>query len=189
MKKFFSLIALAGGLLVSSTLSAQVYEQGGNILHLGVGFGNPYSAKAAAGADVSSTPPIHISFEHGLKDKISIGGLIGYSGSKQTVNIGFGTEYEYKYSYLIIGARGAYHFYNEDKFNAYGGLMLGYNIASAKVTATGPFASFATTPASASGVAIGAFVGGRYAFNDKLMAFGELGYSIAWLSVGIGYKL
>lgn len=187
MKKVLSIAALCAGLFVAATATAQVYEQGKNIIHAGVGFGSAYYGTAGAGT-ASYTPPIHVSFEHGLKEKIGIGGLIGMTGSKYVSTIP-GGEYTIKYSYIVVGVRGAYHFYNEGKLDAYAGAMLGYNIASATTSATGPFASFYNAAApSVGGVAFGGFVGGRYAFNDKFMAFGELGYSIAWLSVGVGYK-
>ncbi len=98
------------------------------------------------------------------------------------------TTYTFKYSYLIIGARGSYHFYNTDKLDAYGGLMLGYNIANSKVEVTGPSGVFNPQPASVGGVAYGFHLGGRYYFNDKVAAFAELGYGLAILNVGITMK-
>jgi hypothetical protein len=33
------------------------------------------------------------------------------------------------------------------------------------------------------------FVGGRYYFNDNLAAMAELGYGIAYLNIGVAFKL
>ena len=180
MKKLFFATLLLAFVSLGTSLKAQVYEQGQNIIQGGIGFGSAYIGSGLNGG----LPPIHASFEHGLKEKIGVGALIGYSTAKSNTIPFFGGEY--KYSYLVVGARGAYHFYNEDKIDAYGGLMLGYNIASVKYTGS---ANGLTAGNAGGGFAFGAFVGGRYALTDQLHAFGEVGYSIAWLSVGIGYKL
>lgn len=198
MKKIFGALVLVTGLTLAasaqekaatttSTPSGAVYQVGQNIIHAGIGIGSPYAVAAATGADVSSIPPIHVSFEHGLKDKIGIGGLVGYTASTQTFNVPFFGEYKFKYSYIIVGARGTYHFINDEKMDIYAGAMLGYNIASASYD--GPTNAFTPKPVAAGGVAFGAFGGIRYKFNDKLMAFGELGYNISWISVGLGFKI
>jgi len=188
MKKILSIAALCAGLFIASSATAQVYEQGGNIIHGGIGFGSPYYVSGLTGT-ASYMPPVHVSFEHGLKDKIGIGGLIGYTSSSfEDVNAFY--TLKTTYSYVIVGVRGAYHFYNEGKLDAYAGAMLAYNAASAKQEVSGPWAgSYKGTAASAGGVTFGAFAGARYGFTDKLMGFAELGYNIAWFSVGIGYKL
>lgn len=177
MKKIIFTIAIAFGL----TASAQTYDEGDNLLNIGIGLGSAFKT------GTTSLPPISASFEHGFTDKISAGGIIAYTGSKEEISFGT-TTYTFKYSYLIIGARGSYHFYNTDKLDAYGGLMLGYNIANSKVEVTGPSGVFNPQPASVGGVAYGFHLGGRYYFNDKVAAFAELGYGLAILNVGITMK-
>ncbi|MEZ4800516.1 MAG: outer membrane beta-barrel protein [Flavobacteriales bacterium] len=177
MKKLLFMLIAA---FVSTAAFSQTFEQGSNRLHLGVGFGSAYAISGAT----SYTPPIHLSFEHGISEKIGVGALIGYTGAKTTVPF-FG---DIKYSYIIVGARGQYHFLSEDKYDVYGGAMLGYNIASVKWD-NNTTSTFGVEPTAASSVAFGAFVGGRYNFSEKLAVFGELGYSIAWISAGICFNL
>lgn len=176
MRTFRSLLALAT--LVPLATNAQIFEEGGKYLHLGIGVGSAY----AYSGSTMGVPPIHASLEVGVTDKIGVGGLIGYTSSnyKETY-----FDYSWKFSYLIIGARGAYHFYNEDKWDAYGGLMLGYNVASAKWESNDPDLNESTYgEPSVGGIALGAFVGARYGLGDSGAIFAELGYSIAWLSLG-----
>lgn len=180
MKKLNLFIA---AISLSIGLTAQTYSEGDNLLNVGFGLG----ATFATGS--STIPPLSVSFEHGFTDNISAGGLIGYSGSKDEVPT-FGGTWTFKYSYIIIGARGSYHFYSTDKIDAYGGALLGYNIGSSSVEFEGAGNNF-VEPAAADvgGVAYGLHVGGRYYFNESIGAFGELGYGISYLTLGLTMKL
>jgi hypothetical protein len=181
MKKFL----FTGLVLIFSnaSLSAQVFEEGSKFLHVGVGVGSPY---AYSGSKMG-VPPLHAAFEIGVTDKIGVGGLVGYTSSSYD-QVFFTDNYSWKFSYLILGARGAYHFLDHDKIDAYGGLLLGYNIASAKFESTDPDLERFVTEPSVGGLAIGAFVGGRYMISDNSGVFAELGYNIAWLSLGYTAK-
>jgi hypothetical protein len=119
---------------------------------------------------------------------IGIGGYFGYAGAKEEFST-FGIEYSWKYSYLIIGARGTYHFVLEDNADVYGGVMLGYNVASVKFESDDEDLEALVTEPSAGGVAYSAFVGGRYMFAEKVGVFGELGYGISWITAGLTLKL
>lgn len=177
MKKIIFTIAIALGL----SASAQTYDEGDNLLNIGIGLGSAFRT------GTSTLPPFSVSFEHGFTDKISAGGILAYMGSKEEVSV-FTTTYTFKYSYIIFGARGSYHFYNTDKLDAYGGAMLGYVVGNSKVEVDGPSGFFTPQPASVGGVAYGFHLGGRYYFSDKMGAFAELGYGLAILNVGITAK-
>ncbi len=177
------LLSAAVAAVLSFGASAQVFEEGAKFLHAGLGVGSPY---AYSGSKMG-VPPLHASFEMGVTDKIGVGGLIGYTSSTWDQAF-FTTNYSWKFSYLIIGARGAYHFLDHEKIDAYGGAMLGYNIASAKFESNDADLERLVTEPSVGGLAFGAFVGGRYMFSDNSGVFAELGYNIAWLSVGYTAK-
>lgn len=162
-----------GLLMATSIETAAQYQAGDKLLNVGVGLGAFTSGK-------STLPPLSVSYEHGFTDKISAGGILGYSGS--TFDGGF---YKVKYSYIMLGARGSYHFYLNDNIDAYGGVTLGYNIVSSKLDPD-PGIPVAT---SSSGLLYGFHLGGRYYFTEKLGAFAELGYGIAWITVGLAVKL
>ena len=138
MKKITLVIALMAMSLFGA--NAQVFEQGKGNLNFGVGFGSPFIYSGSK----STLPPISLSYEHGVSEKIGIGGLIGYAASSyefQTYNLdpnssALYTNIKTTYSYFIIGARGNYHFVNKDNLDVYAGAMLGYNVASAKTKET-----------------------------------------------------
>ncbi len=170
--------------MAAGSVNAQVFEQGAKFLHVGIGVGSPYIYSGSK----MGVPPVHASFEAAVSDKIGVGGLVGYTSAKwDQTGFGWSTKYNYSwnFTYLIVGARGAYHFVENDKWDAYAGLMLGYNVASAKFKTNDPDydQSFLVEP-SVGGVAFGAYGGARYAFSGSSAIFAELGYNIGWISVG-----
>jgi outer membrane immunogenic protein len=118
MKKFFSVLIIV--VLFASLSFAQGYQKGVNNLNIGIGAG---LVGVYGDADF---PPISVGFQYGYHEKISIGGLLGYSSSSWGSGM-----YEWGYTYIFVGARGEYHFLEPNNdFDAYGGLTLGYNIVS-----------------------------------------------------------
>ena len=179
--KHIQLFRLLFALLFAATcfqgLHAQARHDGPN-LHLGLGLlGN--IAPSGVGNQI---PPVGVSVDFPFKEQFSLGGYIGYTGYKQPI---FG-DVSAKYSVVILGARGAYHHdFEIDKLDAYGGLMLGYNIFNSKLTGNTTF----PYEASASGVGYSFFVGANYAFTEKIGAFAELGYGIALVQLGLNLNL
>ena len=194
MKHIFLSITTVLVLLISSTIAkAGVYGEGAKILNVGIGLGSPYIESTST----ISLPPIHASFEYGLTENISLGGLIGYTSSTFNAATGpyglTGYNYTWTYSYLIIGVRSAYHYEINDQCDLYGGLMLGYDVASAKFSSNDPNTAatqfFTNNTPSVGGLAFGLYGGIRYMFTDHIGGFAELGYNISWLSVGVTFKL
>ena len=161
---FVSLVALTDSY-------GQFFQKGTKLVNVGIGFGGGYGTTGFSGG----VPPISGSFEIGVTDKIGVGGILGYSIATSGV---FGSNF--KATYFLIGARGAYHFEVGDNLDLYAGAMLGYNSVSYSDTGFGTFAG--------SGIVVGIFGGGRYMFSENIGAFAELGYSIAVVNVGVTFK-
>lgn len=141
-----------------TSASAQVYQKGDNLLNLGIGLGGGFGT------------PIGASFEHGFTENIS-GGLMATYSSQDVVG--------FKLTYIIVGARASYHHdFGIENLDTYGGVMLGYNKIGYDTGYIG----------SAGGVVYSGYVGGRYYFTEKIGAFGEVGYGIANLTVGLAVK-
>ncbi len=125
--------------------------------------------------------PIGLSADYGITDNISLGAYAGYASTTEEFG-GFG---KWKYTYIIVGARGAYHFQLADKFDTYAGVLLGYNAASVTWDGSSAFSGISPT---AGGLAWSGFLGGRYRFSESIGAFAELGYGIAIVQAGINFK-
>lgn len=165
--KKMALILIVMGLGITSSF-AQTYSKGDNLVNAGIGLGGGFGT------------PIGLSFEHGFTDKISGGAYAAYAS--KTTPTGFG---DFKYTYILTAARASYHFdLGVEKLDTYLGVILGYNIASAKWTGGG-----AMPVASAGGVIYGGHAGARYFFSEKIGVFAEAGYGVGNLNVGLTFKL
>lgn len=148
----------------------QSFQLGDKHLNLGIGFGGGLGI------------PIGLSYEQGVTNRISVGGYLAFATDKQS----WGSAGQWKYTYILAAARGSYHLpVNSEKFDPYGGVMLGYNVSSVKWDGSGsePLSS------SAGGLLLGVHIGSRYWLTDKLGAFAEIGYGAGVLNVGVAIKL
>lgn len=165
-----------------------MYVKGQQDLHFGVGLGTTLYGSGYR----SILPPINVSYEKGITENIGVGGYLGYASSKYEYNGGNNLDYHWRYTYIILGARGAYHYdlFKNPKLDTYGGLMLGFTLAKAKFHSDNPdlHDNDYTSP-SAGGVTWSGFLGARYQFKEKIGAYAELGYGVAWLNVGLRLKL
>ena len=181
MKKLTFALLLAFLVSASST-KAQSIQKGDNVVALGVGFGS--SILNFSGS--SQTPAISISFEHatfeaGDDGLISLGAYLGTKSYKYS-----GDSYTQKWSYTIVGLRGAYHYTAlGDKVDVYGGIMLSYNALKYKDNYSG--GGYVGNYGSG-GTGFTAFVGGRYYFSEHIAAMAELGYGVSYLTVGLAFK-
>jgi len=186
-----------GVLLLSASLplsaSAQ-FDEGDNVLGLGIGILGGYNV-GWSGSGVSQSPALNLHFDHGMGDLGSgtwgLGGYIGYKTINYKENYYY-YNYDYHYSYLVIGARGTWHYneWHDKKWDTYGGLMLAYQGVSYKDnTNYGAYGDPGTYNYNGSGVGLSVFVGARYYFNDKFGVYGELGYGLTALQLGVSLKL
>ncbi len=163
-------IFLFVALTVNSNLQAQSFKKDQQTIHGGIGLGGGIGL------------PIGLGYEKAISDRIGIGAYAAFATEKESYGTGIG----WRYNYILATAKGSYHFaVKGEKLDPYAGLSLGYNIASVKWEGSGaePISS------SAGGFLWGIHLGSRYWFSDKLGAFGELGYGISLLNVGVALKL
>ncbi len=183
------LISVLLVLALSISFGQIAYKKGDNTVSAMIGFGSTVYASGVTG----TVPPVSVAFDYGYNENISLGGILSYTGSKEEGDLGYGYGYKFTYSYIIIAARGAYHYdlLHNDKIDTYGGLMIGYDIASSSASFTGSWPAYYSQPTAASvgGFSAGLFIGGRYFFSEQLAAQVELGYGIAYFNIGIAYKL
>lgn len=172
------------------SLNAQnIFSKGDKAINIGIGLGSYYGGDGYK----SSIPPISASFEQGIVDglldgkaSIGVGGYLAYTANKwETTHSNY--TYGYKYTYFILGARGAFHYQFVDKLDTYTGLMLGYNVVNSKYY--GDSTGSILDPTGASGIGYSAFLGARYHFTEKFTAFAEIGYGISALELGISFRL
>jgi len=171
--------------LVGLSASAQqpTFLKGNIAVNAGVGFGGSYYGWYT-GSGVSKIPFLSVSAEYCLMDNLfdeksslGVGALLGYT--QATVK-----DY-WKWSDIVIGARGALHYALVDKLDTYAGVMLGYDIYKSKYIGPG---SAHVVDGGSSKVSYAIYAGGRYYFTDAIGAFAELGFGYTIINVGVTLK-
>jgi hypothetical protein len=189
MKKvllFFAAIFLVSQFNFSQDLPV---VKGDKIINAGIGFG---SALYSGTGWSSTIPPLSVSFEQIIMDEvidkglIGVGGYVGYASYKWEYNY-MGYDWGYKYSNFILGARGTFHYPLIKKLDTYTGLMIGFEVVSAKEF--GDIDPLYSYDVSQSGLVWSWYAGGRYFFNEKWAGMLELGYGITYLNLGVALKL
>ncbi len=161
-----------------------MFNKGDKVINLGIGLGNTLYTGSYYNRGV---PPVSLSFEQGIVDEvlekgvIGIMGYVGYTSYKYDY-LGWG----YKYSNIIIAAGGLFHYPLVNNLDTYAGVLLGYNIATATEFGTSAGWEY---DASSGGIILSGFLGARYYFSERLAAFGQLGYGIAYLTLGVSIRL
>lgn len=164
--------------LSQSTLKAQAFQNGDMVGNLGVGFG-----WYGYGYGASSLPAFSLSLEKGIKDienigPLSIGGILGFKHASY--------QNDFVWNDIIIAARGAIHYdlFKNEKVDTYGGVALGLRMQSYSY----PDFGIGSGKTNYTHGLFALYVGGRYYFSENLAGFGELGYGLGYLTLGLSYK-
>lgn len=123
-------------------------------------------------------------YEYGITPEISVGGLFDYYTWSYDAGFGGG-----KYTYIVVGAQGNYHFGKllkwDAKLDPFAGLVLAYeNVSWSWNNGT----SYAGYSPSASGIVLGAQAGIRYFLSPTWALYGQVGFGITYLKVGVDFK-
>jgi hypothetical protein len=191
-----SLLAVLAIALTPSFAAAQAFSVGDNVFAGSLGFGGHYRAFNSYS---TSSPAIGLLYERGVTDLgpgvLGVGGYLGYKTMSYRSNIGLGWapgySYDYRWSYLIIGVRGAWH-WNDwhaiDELDVYAGLMLSLNNQTFTDRSTYPDNFAGRYSAGGSYLGLTGFLGARYYFTPSIGAQLELGYGISAASLGVVVK-
>ena len=202
MKKIFLLLVARMFLLANVNAQDEVssspksFSKGDKVLNVGIGIG---STLYSGSYYTTQIPPLSASLEVGLLDdlfeveglNLGVGGYIGFSRSQYKYSyydLGEDREYEWgwRYTYIIIGARGVLHYQLTEKLDTYTGLLFGPNIVTSKEF--GDWEEGYVGSAASSGLAYSYFIGARYYISDSFGLMGELGYGISYLNLGVSLK-
>jgi len=164
--------------------SAQKYEVGTNVVSAGVGLGSSIAGYTYG----TQSPGWNLQYERGLAEAgpgvISGGLYVGFKTYKYDDPEG---AYDFKWNYTIVGLRAAWHYtgLNIEKLDLYGGLMLSYNHLSVSYNSPQDIQESGDYN---SDIFLTPFVGARYYFIPQLAVFGELGYGVSTLNLGLALK-
>jgi hypothetical protein len=175
------------------------FAKGDNIFNLGVGFGHFYGIFSG----VVGYPSLNLSYENvfydfaGGKGAIGLGAVGGWWNGRYTNNYWFGYSNDYRATYnrFAIGARGVVHYdlFDSPKWDTYAGLNVGLYVSTSHVRYTDytlPGNEYNDRSLSIYPM-YGFFFGARYytGKSNKFGFFGELGYGLSVLRLGIALKM
>lgn len=191
MKKLYKqsvLIIAIAIVAANTTVNAQTFKNGDMVGNLGVGFG-----WYGYGYGATSLPAISLSLEKGITDlenigPLSIGGIVGFKHASYAWNSSFS---DFSWNDIIIAARGAIHYdlFKVSKLDTYGGVALGVRLESYSYYTYTLLGNYEKAHTNYTHGLFALYVGGRYFFSDKFAAFGELGYGLGYLTLGLSFKL
>jgi len=170
-------------LTLTTTISqAQVHQEGNITLNGGVGFGSIIYGGVS----------LNVFGEYAINDQIAVGFALGHASYSEDFGIrGLGSLYKYNVTYL--GPRVSYHFaeavgLDEDQFDLYGGIFVGYGIYSVRV-GNERVRNFSGLGLGLNSFAYTVFAGARYQFTERVAAYGELGAGTNILQLGVSFGL
>lgn len=178
-------------LALSTSLCAQTFEKGTNVLSAGIGLGSALGNYHHS----SQSPALSLQYERGFWEAgpgvVSLGAYAGRKTYKYSYKYYSDYTLDEKWSYTVIGIRGAWHYTQlpVEKLDVYGGVMLAYNILKYSYTDNGPDGgSYYNAGNYGSNAGFSAYVGGRYYFLNNLAGFAEAGYGVSYLNFGLSLK-
>ena len=167
---------------------SQTFDLSDKIVSFGVGVGSSLGSFTSS----NQVPALSLTYEQGIAEVgdvgvISVGGYLGYKGFSYEYNSG-STFSKSKWNYTMIGARGAFYFSQipVDKLDVYAGALLSYNIVNYSYEDN--MGGSSNGASYDNGLGLSVFGGARYFFSDQFAGFGELGYGISYLNLGVSYK-
>ncbi|QJX46272.1 hypothetical protein HMJ29_04670 [Hymenobacter taeanensis] len=170
---------------LATSATGALFEKGTTIINAGLGLGTGYSF----GSGLESTPAVSVSAERGLVEglgpgTIGVGGMIGYKGySYQYPN----TDRKSRWNTLMLLARGTYHYdlFHHPAVDTYLGVSVGMRIEMHNEKYDGVQLHDPDNPYGGVHLETGVFAGARYFLTKNIGAFGELGYDMTYLKLGL----
>jgi hypothetical protein len=180
---------------INTTMQAQVfwrgerYVRGQKDLHLGVGLLPTYYG---AGYKLGMLP-VSLTFEVGVRDDLGVSGMVAYSSARTpAVKYQNGT-YWYQLSTAAAGLRVAHHFElsGMDRFDIYAGGIAGARMHVVTFQSTDPKLEKKQFDDALDGIRFmaSAFGGARWQATKFVRIYGEVGYGMSWLTMGLHLRL
>ena len=197
MKKIlFALLSLT--FLTLATVNAQnsVFKKGNFNASVGIGLLPTYFADKAK----VNVLPLSTRIGYNFTDNFNLSLYAGFSSYTSRLSEDFdGNLRQYDNDFLSLGLRGELHAAKTEKWDIYGGFMIGYNKAFVNETIFNPddMESPIDAPTDrpttfkpqGSKVLFSGFIGATYFVKPKLGIFGELGYGVSLVNLGVTFKL
>lgn len=180
--------------LLSITLNAQHAKIKPGQVQFGIGLG--MVPTYAADATTTIVPPLSAQLDVFLSPNFSLGTYLAYSKTEgENLYANAGISEEFVNDTWMVGLRSSFHSNDLNDWRVYGGFVVGATLPSIDKTVEllpgenqrdDELPSFSRP--SENGFLFSGFVGTRRYLNDNWSAFGELGFGISLVNLGLSYK-
>lgn len=140
-------------------------------------------------------PPVDASLDYLLREKFSLGLMVGHSVAaiRPKKNLGNLSAYRWENDTYYAGLRASVHGNPSEHWNIYGGFMLGYFLHCITPNVDDPYSrqieGLNGMKRKRGQLSYTGFVGLRYLTRSRFTFFGELGYGVSLVRVGAGYRV
>ena len=150
---------------------AQYYTPLNNNVSIAGGLGGNYTYSS----HTSLVTPIIFTYDRRIDYDFEVGAYLSYVSKKYELK-----DNSYQDNYLIIGGRFLYYFEHPFPLSIkpYAGIMIGYNHASYNPVSE-------TVNPEISPIAWSVYLGSRYYLFDHLGVYGEIGYGVSYITLGV----
>lgn len=199
MKKL--LLLSAAGLCAFSARS-QAFEMGKSYVSVGYGIGNLATAFVKASTQGSNIQtsffgPMFVKYEYAVSENVGFGVAIAYLSAKATSDDTYYDQNNDPHTYRLTMdfstwsalARVNYHFSDNDKFDPYIGLGMGYRNGGLKFTYSDNNAPKIQNTPTLFPFGMEMTMGARYMLAPSIGLYGEVGFAKAVLQGGIVIKI
>lgn len=136
--------------------------------------------------------PLSVSVDYIIGKKISLGvyGAHSVTESQEDIFVD-GLRGQWRNHHTEAGVRIGVHFMEQEKWDFYGGMNLGvrHNKIDDMLAGMEQLNIYKGIEPVSNTFAYGGFVGARYAFKERVSAFGEAGTGASLIKVGVGFRL
>lgn len=195
MKKNFFTISFVLFTMLSSAVYGQknLFDKGSFNLNLGYGLVPTFVADGG----ISNVPPINLRLGYAITENFNLSGYFGYSATTSKSNLySDGLVTEFQNDFLMIGIRGEIRSRRSERFDLYGGFMLGYNQPFVNEVAVGSGEAIVRDPKGprrfnepTGQLLYSGFIGGTMYATRNIGLFAEVGYGISLANLGVSFKL
>lgn len=192
MKKILPFI-LAGVIGMIGAQAQVLFKKGSVDAAAGVGLIPNYIADNVQ----VNTLPVNFRVGYRVSNQMSLSAFAAYSAYEKSNVVRPDESIDHISSReLTVGIRSAVHALRAERFDVYGGLMLGYQMPNTEITQaakpkggnTGGVQPSFSRPAQ-NHLLYSGFIGASYLPSRNMGIFGEIGYGISLFNVGLQWKL
>jgi hypothetical protein len=183
MKKLLLVLSFSlAAVIVNAQENSPLFIKGTNNIGIGFGIGGAYGLSGVS----SQSPAFGLHYDRGIVEAgggtVGVGGFLGYKSLTDKYY-----AYKQHWNYFIVGLRGTYHYdvFEVPNLDTYAGLMIAYYALNYKDDFPYGY-NYNRNYAGRTDISI--FAGAKYYFAPNVAAFGEVGYGVSWLTLGVAFK-